>query len=155
MASTCTPTLLALSRQNLPTVRSDASENLTAKGAYVLRDVAKRDVTLIATGSEVEIALAAADLLAAEGIHAAVVSAPSFELFAQQPADYRAAVLGTAPRVGIEAAIRQSWDAVLRSEDAFIGMTGFGASAPAPALYAHFGITKEAAVEAARKLTGK
>ena len=155
MASTCTPTLLALSRQNLPTVRTDASENLTANGAYVLRDVGSRDVTLIATGSEVEIALAAADLLAAEGIQAAVVSAPSFELFARQPADYRAAVLGTAPRVGIEAAIRQSWDAVLRTEDAFIGMTGFGASAPAPALYAHFGITKEAAAEAARKLTGK
>ena len=155
LASATTPTLLALSRQNLPTLRSDAAENLTAKGAYVLRDVAKRDVTLIATGSEVEIALAAADLLAAEGIAAAVVSAPSFELFAAQPDDYRTAVLGTAPRVGIEAAIRQGWDAVLRSDDAFIGMTGFGASAPAPALYAHFGITKEAAAAAARKLTGK
>ncbi|MFN4203012.1 MAG: transketolase [Tabrizicola sp.] len=154
LGSTGTPTLLALSRQNLPLVRSLADVNMTAKGAYLLRDATDRQVTLVATGSEVEIALAAADLLAAEGIRAAVVSAPSFELFAAQPADYRAAVLGQAPRVGIEAAIRQGWDAVLREDDAFIGMTGFGASAPAPALYAHFGITAEAAAKAARKLIG-
>ena len=152
LASTTTPTLLALSRQNLPVVRTAVDVNMTAKGAYVLRDVANRQVTLIATGSEVEIALAAADLLAAEGIRAAVISAPSFELLAAQPADYRVAVLGQAPRVGIEAAIRQGWDAVLRSDDAFIGMTGFGASAPA--LYAHFGITAEAAAKAARTLIG-
>ena len=154
LASNGTPTLLALSRQNLPVVRTAADVNMTAKGAYVLRDVADRQVTLIATGSEVEIALAAANLLAAEGIRAAVVSAPSFELFVAQPADYRAAVLGEAPRVGIEAAIRQGWDAVLRTDDGFIGMTGFGASAPAPALYAHFGITAEAAAKAARTLIG-
>ncbi|WP_200833934.1 transketolase [Tabrizicola flagellatus] len=154
LASQATPTLLALSRQNLPTVRRLADENLTAKGAYILREAADRQVTLMATGSEVEIALAAADLLAAAGIRAAVVSAPSFELFAAQPADYRAEVLGQAPRVGIEAAIRQSWDAMLREGDAFVGMTGFGASAPAPALYAHFGITAEAAAKAARTLIG-
>ncbi|MEZ5799017.1 MAG: transketolase [Paracoccaceae bacterium] len=153
LTSASTPTLLALSRQNLPTVRASADVNLTARGAYVLRDAPDRQVTLIATGSEVEIALAAADLLGAEGIRAAVVSAPSFELFAVQPENYRTAVLGAAPRVGIEAAIRQGWDAVLRPDDAFIGMTGFGASAPAPALYAHFGITAEAAADAARKLT--
>jgi transketolase len=154
LASGTTPTLLALSRQNLPVVRKMADVNMTAKGAYVLRDTPNRQVTLIATGSEVEIALAAADLLAGEGLRAAVVSAPSFELFAAQPPDYRTAVLGTTPRVGIEAAIRQGWEAVLRTEDAFIGMTGFGASAPAPALYAHFGITAEAAAMAVRKLLG-
>ncbi|WP_240602622.1 transketolase [Paracoccus endophyticus] len=153
MASADRPTLLALSRQNLPCVRTDATENLTARGAYPLLDPGDRQVTLIATGSEVEIALAAAELLAAQGIRAAVVSAPSFELFAGQPEDYRAATLGAAPRVGIEAAIRQGWDGpILRTTDGFVGMTGFGASAPAPALYRHFGITAEAVAATARNL---
>ncbi|HRO15502.1 MAG TPA: transketolase C-terminal domain-containing protein, partial [Paracoccus sp. (in: a-proteobacteria)] len=153
MAATGGPVMLVLSRQNLPLVREAASENLTARGAYVLRDLGDRQVTLIATGSEVEIALAAADLLAAEGTAAAVVSAPGFELFAAQPADYRAAVLGDTPRVGVEAAIRQGWDGpILRTGDAFVGMTGFGASAPAPELYRHFGITAEAVAAAARNL---
>ena len=149
------PSLLCLSRQNLPTVRLEKTrENLTRQGAYVLRPTdGPRDVTLIATGSEVEIALAAADLLAAEGLRAAVVSAPSFELFAQQDKAARAAVLGDAPRIGIEALIRQGWDGLmLRPEDGFIGMTGYGASAPAPALYAHFGITAQAAVDLAKSL---
>ena len=151
MASRRTPVLIALSRQALPAMRTNAdAENLSAKGAYVLRDTGgARDVTLIATGSEVEIAMKAADILAETGVKAAVVSAPSFELFLQQPASCRAAVLGDAPRIGIEAAIRMGWDAVLRPEDGFIGMTGFGASAPADALYRHFGITAEAVVEAA------
>lgn len=152
LATTDRPVLMALSRQNLPCLRDDVSDNLTAKGAYVLRGGADRQITLIATGSEVEIAVAAADLLAAEGIMAAVVSAPSFELFADQPAAYRDATLGEAPRIGIEAAIRQGWDSVLRHTDAFVGMTGFGASAPAPALYAHFGITAQAVVEKAKNL---
>ncbi|MFN3281300.1 MAG: transketolase [Gemmobacter sp.] len=146
------PVLLALSRQNLPTLRTDAAENLTARGAYVLRDTADRQVTLVATGSEVEIAMAAADLLAADGIRAAVVSAPSFERFAAQDAGYRAGVLGEAPRVGVEAAIRQGWDGLLRHTDGFVGMTGFGASAPAPALYAHFGITAQAVAARAKSL---
>ncbi|MDT8855566.1 transketolase [Paracoccaceae bacterium Fryx2] len=155
MASTCTPTLLVLSRQNLPLVRSDVTENMTAKGAYTLRWQADRDVTLIATGSEIEIALSAADALAEAGIMASVVSAPCFEAFAQQPDPYRADVLGEAPRIGIEAAIRQGWDTLLRHTDGFVGMTGFGASAPAPALYKHFNITAEAVTELARKLTRK
>ncbi|MDP1669523.1 transketolase [Phaeovulum sp.] len=150
MAATATPVMLVLSRQNLPLMRQQAAENLTAKGAYVLRDVANRQVTLIATGSEVEIAIAAADQLAAEGIRAAVVSAPCFEAFAAQPAAYRQAVLGSAPRIGIEAAIRQGWDLLLRHKDTFIGMEGFGASAPAPELYRHFGITTERVVMAAK-----
>ena len=149
LASRRTPILLALSRQSLPTLRANATENLTARGAYLLRDPENRQVTLIGTGSEVEIAMAAADLLEDHGIAAAVVSAPSFDLFAGQPADYRTNVLGTAPRVGVEAALRQGWEALLRPQDGFIGMTGFGASAPAPALYAHFGITPEAVADAA------
>ncbi|AXC51271.1 transketolase [Paracoccus suum] len=154
MTATATPTLLVLSRQNLPTVRDTHEQaNLTARGAYPLRGPARRQVTLIATGSEVEIALAAADLLEAGGIRAAVVSAPSFELFAAQPEAYRAEVLGEAPRVGVEAAIRQGWDGpILRTGDGFVGMTGFGASAPAPDLYRHFGITAEAVADIARKL---
>lgn len=152
MTATDGPVLLALSRQNLPTMRCDADENLAAKGAYVLRGGEDRQLTLIATGSEVEIAMNAADLLAEAGIRAAVVSAPSFELFAAQPETYRRTTLGTAPRIGIEAAIRQGWDAVLRHKDGFIGMRGFGASAPAPALYAHFGITSQAVADKARSM---
>ncbi len=152
MTAAATPTLLVLSRQNLPTVRTEhRDENLTARGAYLLRDPDDRQVTLIATGSELELALAAADLLEAEGIAAAVVSAPCFELFAAQPVDYRAKVLGQAPRVGCEAALRQGWDLFLRPQDGFVGMTGFGASAPAPALYHHFNITAEAIAGAAKE----
>ncbi|WYK06828.1 transketolase [Cereibacter sphaeroides f. sp. denitrificans] len=152
MTAAATPTLLVLSRQNLPTVRTEhRDENLTARGAYLLRDPGDRQVTLIATGSELELALAAADLLEAEGIAAAVVSAPCFELFAAQPVDYRAKVLGQAPRVGCEAALRQGWDLFLGPQDGFVGMTGFGASAPAPALYHHFNITAEAIAGAAKE----
>ena len=153
MTQPARPSTLALSRQNLPVLRdADApKDNMTARGAYVLREAeGPRDITLIATGSEVEIAIDAAEDLAVEGIQAAVVSAPCFELFADQDADYRAKVLGTAPRIGVEAAIRQGWDAMLRSDDTFIGMTGFGASAPAAQLYQHFGITSAAVINAAR-----
>ncbi|WP_423207808.1 transketolase [Paracoccus yeei] len=149
-----TPSVLCLSRQNLPTVRDDVAANLTRQGAYVLREPqGVRDVTLIATGSEVEIALAAADLLAGQGVRAAVVSAPCFELFAARPEAERERVLGRAPRIGIEALIRQGWDGLfLRPGDGFVGMAGFGASAPAPALYRHFGITAERAAELAGQL---
>ena len=151
MTATDGPVMLILSRQNLPTVRDDAGANRVAEGAYLLRDPGARDVTLIATGSEIEIALGAAEALAAEGIRAAVVSAPCFERFAARPAAERAGLLGKAPRIGIEAAIRQGWDLFLRPEDGFVGMTGFGASAPAPALYAHFGITVAAVADLARQ----
>ncbi|GAJ29263.1 transketolase [Acidomonas methanolica] len=149
------PVLMALSRQSLPTLRSEARTNLTASGGYVLRAAERRDVTLIATGSEVEIAWEAADRLAKAGIDAAIVSLPSFELFAAQPKAYRDEVLGEAPRIGVEAAIRMGWGEVLRPDDAFIGMTGFGASAPAPELYRQFGITADAVAETAHRLTGK
>lgn len=152
--ATSTPTVLCLSRQGLPCLRREhRADNLTAQGAYVLRDTdGPRGVTLIATGSEVEMATKAANILAADGIRAAVVSAPCFELFAQQPASIRKQVLGDAPRVGLEAAVRQGWDRVLDSTDAFVGMTGFGASAPAADLYAHFKITAEAVAATAKTL---
>ncbi len=156
LASERTPVMLVLTRQGVPTVRGSADENLTALGGYVLREVeggvGARDVTLIGTGSEVSVALDAAEKLADDGIRAAVVSLPSFELFAAQPKAYQEAVLGTAPRVGVEAAVAQGWCEVLGPNGAFIGMTGFGASAPAPALFEHFGITADKVAEAARKL---
>jgi transketolase len=148
-----TPSVLSLSRQNLPTLERPVGENLSARGAYVLQEPeGGRDVTLLATGSEVTIALEAAKLLQILGKRAAVVSMPSFELFAAQPADYRALVLGTAPRVGVEAAIRFGWDRWLGERSAFVGMTGFGASAPAEALYEHFGITPQTVAQAAAAL---
>ncbi|MDE2017483.1 MAG: transketolase, partial [Hyphomicrobiales bacterium] len=135
-----TPSALCLSRQNLPTLRADAAENRSARGAYVLREAdGPRDVTLLATGSEVEIAMAAADLLAAEGVRAAVVSMPCWELFAGQDAAYRAVTLGTAPRVGVEAALGFGWERWTGDGGSFVGMSGFGASAPAGDLYKHFG----------------
>lgn len=149
------PSVLVLSRQNLPMGRSaDSEENLSARGAYLLRATSEPpSVTLLATGSEVEIACAAADALLSEhGIGAAVVSMPCWELFERQPLDYRKAVLGTAPRIGIEAAVRLGWDRYLGEDGVFIGMTGFGASAPAADLYEHFGITAGAVVEAALEL---
>ncbi len=152
--STEAPSVLALSRQNLATLRTThTAENLSAKGAYVLRDPGgKRDVTLLATGSEVEIAVAAAELLAKDGIKAAVVSMPCWALFEAQDEAYRASVLGTAPRVAVEAASRFGWDRWLGEKGVFIGMPGFGASAPAPKLYEHFGITAEKTAQAARRL---
>ncbi|TCP42951.1 transketolase [Rhodovulum marinum] len=152
--SESTPALMALSRQNLPCLRTEhVSENRSAKGAYVLREAeGARDVTLIATGSEVEIAMNAADLLAADGIKAAVVSAPCFELFAAQDDAYKASVLGAAPRVGVEAAVEQGWGPLLGQNAAFVGMSSFGASAPAGELYKHFGITAEAVAAAAKGL---
>ena len=153
LAARKTPSLLSLSRQNLPTLERPIAENLSARGAYVLQEPeGGRDVTLLATGSEVAIALEAAKLLQILGKRAAVVSMPSFELFAAQPADYRALVLGTAPRVGVEAAIRFGWDRWLGENSAFVGMTGFGASAPAEALYEHFGITPQTVAQAAAAL---
>ena len=144
---------LSLSRQNLPTLERPISENLSAKGAYVLRDAAgKRDVTLLATGSEVEIALAAADILATQGMKAAVVSMPCWELFEAQPEAYRAECWA-APRASrSRRRFGFGWDRWIGERGAFIGMTGFGASAPAGELYKHFGVTAEAVADAARTL---
>src|SRR5690606_3664478 len=115
----------------------------------------KRDVTLLATGSEVGLAVAAAEALAGEGVAAAVVSMPCFELFRQQPESYRKAVLGDAPRIGIEAAVAQGWCEWLDRDDVFIGLSDFGASAPAAQLFEHFGLTPARVVNAAKALLAK
>jgi transketolase len=148
------PSVLCLSRQALPTFREAGNVNLVARGAYVVAEPEQgRDVTLIGTGSEVSIAQEAAKLLARDNIRAAVVSVPCFELFRRQSHEYQAAVLGSAPRIGIEAAVEGDWARWLGASGEFVGMTGFGASAPAAALYREFGITAEAvATTAARCL---
>jgi transketolase len=149
-----TPSILCLSRQKLPPLpRPSGFTDGVRRGAYVLREPdGGRNVTLIATGAEVMLALRAAEVLAGEGVRAAVVSAPCFSLFAQQDDDYRARVLGDAPRVGVEAAVEGDWARWLGSRGAFVGMTGFGASAPAEVLFEKFGITAEAVAAAARRL---
>jgi transketolase len=148
------PSLLALTRQALPLLRREAAaENRSAHGAYVLAATeGERQVTLLATGSEVSIAMAAREALAKDGIRAAVASMPCWELFEAAPEDYRNQVLGTAPRVGVEAAVRFGWDRWIGSHGAFIGMEGYGASAPGEAVYQHFGITADRVAEAARSL---
>ena len=148
-----TPSALSLSRQNLATLDRPIDENLSSKGAYILREPDRqRDITLLATGSEVEIALEAAKKLFLHGKHAAVVSMPCWELFEMQPESYRKEILGSAPRIGIEAAIRLGWDRWIGENGTFIGMHGFGASAPANELYQHFGITADSIVTEALAL---
>ncbi|MGJ4901343.1 transketolase [Bradyrhizobium sp. HKCCYLS2058] len=146
------PTVLALTRQNLPQLRTSApADNPCGRGGYELV-AAQGDakVSLFATGSEVEIAVAAQKQLAERGIPARVVSVPSLELLLEQPAETRAAIIGKAPvKIAIEAAVRWGWDAVIGQDGIFIGMHSFGESGPAKELYKHFGITAEAAVEAA------
>nr|WP_244562570.1 transketolase [Ensifer aridi] len=146
------PTLLALSRQDVPQLRLDAAnENLSARGAYVIRHFGKgRDVTIIATGTEVALAVEASEELHRQGYSVAVVSMPSWQLFDQMPRAYQAEVLGSAPRLGVEAAGKFGWTRYVASEDDVIGMSGFGASAPAERLYAEFGITKDAIVARAK-----
>ena len=154
LANTNRPSILALSRQAVPTMVRETlvSENLSAKGGYVVSGGEGRQVTLVATGSELGLAEDAARALAGEGIRAAVVSLPSFELFREQPESYRAAVLGSAPRIAIEAAVALGWHEWLRPGDQFIGMSGFGASAPGGKLFEHFGITAGKVVAAAKAL---
>ncbi|MEO0034357.1 MAG: Transketolase [Pseudomonadota bacterium] len=147
------PSVLALSRQNLPTLRTiHSDDNLTRCGGYILAeaDLEERKVTLIATGSEVALALDAKDLLEARGVGTAVVSLPCWELFERQTKEYRSAVLGEGTvRVAVEALGTFGWERWVGTEGAVIGMTGFGASGPAPALYDHFGITAQAVADAA------
>jgi transketolase len=149
------PSLLALSRQPLPALRGDGGENRSARGGYVLAEAeGKRAVTLIATGSEVAIAMAAREGLAAEGIAAAVVSLPCWKLFEMQDESWRTQVLGPVLRVGIEAASGFGWERWLGPDGIFIGMTGFGASAPYEELYKAFGITAEAIMAAVKRRLG-
>ena len=151
LEDTTGPSVLALTRQNLPAVRTEhVEENLCGFGAYEL-ETATDDavVTIFATGSEIEIALAARKKLEANGHPTRVVSVPSMERFAMQTRQYRTAMIGNAPiRVAIEAGIRQPWDALIGQDGIFVGMTGFGASGRYEELYVHFGITAEAVVKA-------
>jgi transketolase len=150
------PTLLALTRQSVPTFDRSvvaAAANLQ-KGAYILKEADKDvpDALVLATGSEVHLALDAAERLAEDGIEIRVISMPCWELFASQSDDYRANVLGPAPRLGVEAALEFGWEKWIGCNGKFIGMTGFGASAPADDLYKHFNITDKAVADAARAL---
>ena len=149
------PTLLALSRQNLAPVRSDATPtNRSAKGAYELfaAEGGKAQVSLFASGSEVEIAVAARKLLAEQGVRARVVSVPSLDAFLAQDAEAKAAVIGSAPvRIAVEAGMRFGWDAVIGEDGGFVGMNSFGASGPYKDVYRHFGITAEAVAELAMR----
>ena len=146
-----TPSVLALTRQGLPTVRTEhTDENRCARGAYVIADAdgGDRQATILATGSEVEIALAARELLQTDGIATAVVTMPCWELFDQQQEAYRAEVLGTAGvRVAVEAAACFGWSRYGVDENKVVGMRSFGASAPIADLYAHFGITPQAVAD--------
>jgi transketolase len=148
------PTVLALTRQNLPQLRTSApADNPCSHGAYELvAAIGEAKVSLFASGSEVEIAVAAQKQLDVRGIATRVVSVPSLELLLAQPAEKQKAIIGDAPvKIAIEAAVRWGWDAVIGQDGGFVGMHGFGASAPAKDLYKHFGITAEAVVEAASK----
>ena len=149
------PTVLALSRQNLPQLRTDASaKNRSATGAYELlaAEGGKAQVSLFASGSEVELAVAARKLLAEKGVRARVVSVPSLELFLEQDEATQAAIVGSAPvKIAVEAGVRFGWDAVIGHDGTFIGMHSFGASGPYKEVYKHFGITAEAIADAAMK----
>lgn len=149
------PSLIALSRQNLPTLRADIAENLTAKGGYVISDVnagKKRQATFIATGSEVFLAVEAQKKLREKGIETAVVSMPCTELFDAQDENYRNQTLGNAPRIAVEAAATFGWDKYVQGNGKVIGIDGFGASGPANELYKHFGLTAEALTETVEKM---
>ncbi len=157
LTAKATPSTLVLTRQGVPTLRADGkTENRSAKGAYVIAATdGKRDVTILATGSEVGLAVDAKAQLAESGINAAVVSMPSWELFQAQPKAYRDEVLGSAPRVAVEAASPFGWARYVESEDDVVGMTSFGASAPGPDVYEHFNITAAAVAEKARAKLGR
>ena len=148
------PCVLALTRQKLKALRSGFDgKNSSARGAYEIAAAARKPKAVIfASGSEVEIAVGAKELLDRNGIHARVVSVPSMELFFEQPQAYRRAILGEEKiRIGIEAAVRVGWDPFIGLDGIFIGMHGFGASAPYEDLYRHFGITPEAVLKAVKK----
>jgi len=152
------PSVLALTRQNLPALRTSFEEkNLSARGAYELSPAkGKAQVSLFASGSEVSLCMTAKAELEKQGIATRVVSVPSLDLFLEQDANYRASVIGDAPvKIGCEAAIRMGWDEIIGSDGLFVGMTGFGASAPYKDLYRHFGITAEAIVAAATAALGE
>ncbi len=138
-----TPSVISLTRQNVPTIRTDFSENKTAKGGYIISEKKGAKATIIATGSEVSLAIEAQKKLDAEGIAVNVVSMPCTKLFDEQDAKYRASILGSGLRVAVEAAGGYGWEKYIGENGVFIGMNSFGASGPATELYKHFGITVE------------
>ena len=153
-----TPTLMALSRQKVPAVRCEPmAENLSAKGAYEIDAASSEaEVTLFGSGTELDIALRARTLLEKDGIPTRVVSVPCWELFEAQPAAYQQKTIGKAKvRLAVEAGVRQGWDRFIGEDGLFVGMNGFGASAPAEQLYEHFGITPQAIVEKVKAKLGR
>ena len=147
-----TPSILALSRQNLPLIRQDAKENKSAKGGYIIAgDVKKRQATIIATGSEVSLAIDAYNKLKEEGIDVAVVSMPCTELFDSQDIGYQEEILGNKPRIAVEAASKFGWEKYVGLNGDIIGMDGFGASAPGAELYKYFGITVDEVIDAVKE----
>ncbi len=157
IAITCEnlPSILALTRQGLPLLRKDAKDNLTAKGGYVISDVAEgklRQATIIATGSEVSLAVQAQQMLREKNIEVAVVSMPCTELFDKQPIQYQDMVLGNCPRVAVEAGAKFGWEKYTGLKGDIIGMDGFGASGPAEKLFEYFGITVDEVVESVENL---
>ncbi len=154
LANKTTPSILALTRQNLPAIRTDYEEkNLVSQGAYeITGSDDEAQVSLFASGSEVEIAVLAKTKLEKSGVPTRVISVPCFELFEQQSAEYQASIIGTAPaKIAVEAAVRMGWDRFIGTDGGFVGMSGFGASAPYKDLYNHFGITPDAVVGLAKK----
>lgn len=149
------PSLIVLSRQAVPQLRNSSEENSSAFGAYVIKTFGEgaRDVTLLSTGTEVSLAVEAAEDLCAQGMNVCVVSMPSWELFEEQSQEYQNAVLGKAPRIAIEAASKFGWSSYVASKENIIAMDTFGASAPAEVLYEKFGITKKAIINRAKALT--
>ena len=155
LGTTTTPSILALTRQGLEPARlTHTDENLCARGAYVIADAPDYQATVYASGSELELALKAQASLACDAIRVRVVSVPCMELFASQDKAYRTSILGDRPRVAIEAGIRQGWEHILSPDDGFVGMTGFGASAPASDLYKHFAITPESVIDHVKQRIG-
>ena len=151
-----TPSVIALSRQNLKPVRKKfIKNNLSAFGAYILVDNDDADICLYSSGSEIEIAINASEKLELEGIKTKVISVPSIDRFYLQNKEYRDKIVNSIPKIVIEAGVRQSWDYILNKDDIFIGMTGFGSSAPAKDLYEHFSITEEKVVSSAKLLLNR
>jgi len=150
------PSIMALTRQGVPAVRDDASKNMSERGGYVIRaGKGADDIVLLATGSEVHIAIEAADTLETNGISARVVSIPCLDLFMEQDEKYIRSILGKdLPKIAVEAGIRQGWDGLIGRKGGFVGMESFGASAPGAELFKHFGITTEAIVKLAKSMVG-
>ena len=148
------PSVMALTRQGVPAVRDSASKNMCDRGAYIIRaGKGADDIVLLASGSEVHLAIEAADRLEEQGVSARVVSVPCLDLFLEQDEKYIRSVTGKdLPKIAVEAGIRQGWDCLIGRDGGFIGMNSFGASAPGAKLFTHFGITSAAIFDLAKSM---